>query len=394
MSLQPEQIAWTRNALERLFDLAFLRRHAHDACVAGRFPDGHVLQELLLGVVKQLKPPLNVPAGAPVWRVYNVLNLRYVQGLSQAETAAQLNIGPRQMRREQQRAIQAVADLLFDEIGIDEPINLDADASLGLGASEQAGEFTHLDDLLHSTLGLFESLLEQQGLHVTVATPPSLPAVRANQMVLRQLLVSAVSWLIRDVKDVTVTITAVIERGRIAVSMWKPPPEVGSPRDPAYDALSTAQQLAELLGVEIERLSDAEGARLQFVLPTNEAQCVLMIDDNPHAIQLVQRYLQQSTDFYLIPVSNPREALRQVVAVRPDCILLDVMMPERDGWELLTLFRTHPEVASIPVIVSSVLKEDELARSLGAAAVLIKPYRAEQLLALLRSVIGQSTPVR
>jgi CheY-like chemotaxis protein len=72
--------------------------------------------------------------------------------------------------------------------------------------------------------------------------------------------------------------------------------------------------------------------------------------------------------------------------------VLDLMMPDRDGWELLSLLKTHPETAAIPVVVSSVLRQEELARALGAAAVLTKPFTPAQLLDTLRAAILSGRP--
>ena len=394
-------VTWTHDALDRLFDLAFLRHHAHAACVAGRFTDERDVQGALLQTIRQLKPPLNVPAHSAAWRIYNTLNLRYVQGLSQSEAAAQLNIGSRQMRREQQRAVQAVAVLLFERPAADGQRTGDAEPEFDQAAAGARPEFAHLDDLLRSTLRLFDALLERQRVHLTITAPSSMPAVRANAMVLRQLLVSGFNWLIGGVSDAEVQIEASIEPRQIAIRMAKVSHAASDPdlartpvnqaTDPSADALHTVRQLAGLLRAPVE-LSRAPGwISLTIRVPTDDAQCVLMIDDNPHAIQLVQRYLQQTADFYVLAVTDPSEALRQAVSARPACILLDVMMPERDGWELLTTFRAHPDTAGIPIIVSSVLREGNLAQALGATAMLVKPFTAAQLISLLRSVTAGRT---
>jgi DNA-binding response OmpR family regulator len=56
------------------------------------------------------------------------------------------------------------------------------------------------------------------------------------------------------------------------------------------------------------------------------------------------------------------------------------------------MFKTYPESAAIPVVISSVLKEDDLARALGAADVLPRPFNAAQLVAKLKSVIAAANP--
>ncbi|MGQ9815222.1 MAG: response regulator [Candidatus Roseilinea sp.] len=386
MAVSQEEVIWTRIALERLFDLAFLRRHGNASCVAGRFADERDAQRALLQVIQRLKPPLNVPAHSSTWRIYNTLNLRYVQGLSQAETAAQLNIGSRQMRREQQRAIHAVAVLLFEASPASGQPQAETAQNSPQAESNSRGDFCHLDELLRAVIRLFDHLLERQRVRVEIALPSSLPVVRASSMLVKQLLVSSFNWLIGDVTDGEVRIDVAIKPRQVAVRMMKPDRGESGAAVANDEAIQTMRQLAGLLHAPVDISTESGWLSVKVSLPTDDARCILIIDDNAHAIQLTRRYLQQSSDFYLISVTDPREALRMAISVRPACILLDVMMPERDGWEILTLFRAHPEVANIPIVISSVLREENLARALGATAVLIKPFTATQLIDLLRSV--------
>jgi CheY-like chemotaxis protein len=115
-----------------------------------------------------------------------------------------------------------------------------------------------------------------------------------------------------------------------------------------------------------------------------------MVDDNMDAIRLAQRYLEQSEEFNLVSLSMPGDALQQAKSLRPICVLLDVMMPDHDGWELLTQLKSDPETSSIPVIVTSILTDHGLARALGASSFLPRPFSALQLVAALRSAIALS----
>ena len=76
----------------------------------------------------------------------------------------------------------------------------------------------------------------------------------------------------------------------------------------------------------------------------------------------------------------------------PDAIVLDVMMRDVDGWELLQTLRSRPELAQVPIIVCSVLNEPTLALALGATAYLRKPIAADVLLAALGRALAQSSP--
>ncbi len=102
-ALSPQLVQWTHEALERLFDLAFLDRHARAPCVQGRYANGRAVHEDLQDAIKQLRPPISVPAHSPAWRAYNTLNLRYAQGLSQAEVAAELGLSVRHLKRVQEK---------------------------------------------------------------------------------------------------------------------------------------------------------------------------------------------------------------------------------------------------------------------------------------------------
>ncbi len=71
----------------------------------------------------------------------------------------------------------------------------------------------------------------------------------------------------------------------------------------------------------------------------------------------------------------------------PDLIILDVMMPTMDGWQVLRSLKQNPGTEKIPIIVCSVLKEPELAISLGARAYLKKPVDRLELLATLERIL-------
>src|SRR5579884_246970 len=120
----------------------------------------------------------------------------------------------------------------------------------------------------------------------------------------------------------------------------------------------------------------------QLTLPTAETPVVLVVDDNADVLSLFRRYLGTLYDVH--PATNGEQALRLAGQVHPDVITLDVMMPSQDGWEVLQMLKNDPSTAHIPVVVCSVLRERELALSLGAAEFLAKPVTAEHLRAALQ----------
>jgi CheY-like chemotaxis protein len=383
MPVTPELTAWTHNALEGLYDMAFLERHAREPLVEGRFSSGRVLHESIQQTIKQLRPPLSVPETSPALRIYNVLNLRYVQGLSQAETASELNLSVRHIKREQERAVSAVAALLFEQ-----PPPGDTLARAEAPPPAPNPEFARADELLRLSLNLLEPLLQQQDLHVKVSLPPGLPPARGSRIVARQMLISALSWLVHGVQNCELEIAVTADKGQVILRLHKPLSADGDAIE-APDELATTRSMVAELGAHAALGREHAGRlTLELRLPVSETRCVLMIEDNADAIELVRRYLEQSGEFHLVALSQPEEALRQAASLQPACILLDIMMPERDGWDLLTLLKADPLTAAIPVVISSVVRGYDLAYALGAVEVLPKPFSAAQLIATLRSAVG------
>jgi threonine synthase len=94
---------------------------------------------------------------------------------------------------------------------------------------------------------------------------------------------------------------------------------------------------------------------------------VVVVDDTPEARRLIRRILQSQGDFEISEATNGREALELVAKERPDLVILDLMMPEVDGFAVLDSLRSRPETANIPVIVATAkeLTVDEKSRLQG-----------------------------
>ncbi len=112
---------------------------------------------------------------------------------------------------------------------------------------------------------------------------------------------------------------------------------------------------------------------------------VLVIDDEPEILKLVRKRLE-GNGFDCTVADNPVEGLRQVVKVRPQLILLDLMLPGMSGFGFLRLVKGNPEMASIPVIVLTALGDAEVAREamdLGAVGYLTKSCSPQELVDLV-----------
>jgi CheY-like chemotaxis protein/signal transduction histidine kinase len=114
-----------------------------------------------------------------------------------------------------------------------------------------------------------------------------------------------------------------------------------------------------------------------------EGGVVLVIDDDAEAREMLQRYLDKSG--YQVEIAGGgEEGLRLAKKAQPDLIILDVMMPNMDGWEVLSLLKADPELTSIPVVILSMMEDKSVAYSLGASDYLLKPITREQLTKILQ----------
>ncbi len=113
---------------------------------------------------------------------------------------------------------------------------------------------------------------------------------------------------------------------------------------------------------------------------------ILVIDDEPDIRQAVQLILARA-GFEVIEAANGREGLRRFHAEAPDVVLLDVAMPELDGWQTLDRLR---DMSNVPVLMltARALEADRV-RGLDAGAddYLVKPFGAQELIARVRAVL-------
>jgi PAS domain S-box-containing protein len=111
---------------------------------------------------------------------------------------------------------------------------------------------------------------------------------------------------------------------------------------------------------------------------------VLVVDDEADSRVLLTN-LTEECGFRVITADSGEQALRRAREVRPDLILLDLMMPQMDGWEVLTALKADPQLQSIPVVVTSIVARENRGTLLGAVDVLQKPVVREDLLRVLEA---------
>ena len=108
---------------------------------------------------------------------------------------------------------------------------------------------------------------------------------------------------------------------------------------------------------------------------------------SPAAREIIRLCLMHA-GFDVVEAEDGEQALAAARRLRPQAITLDILMPGREGWQVLAALRENPTTRDIPVIVVSIAEEGVLAENLGAQAYLAKPIDRELLSAIVREVVG------
>jgi CheY-like chemotaxis protein len=108
---------------------------------------------------------------------------------------------------------------------------------------------------------------------------------------------------------------------------------------------------------------------------------ILMVDDDPDSLEIVRTYLE-GRGYNVVTASSGSEALAKLETIHPAVILLDVMMPGMDGWEVARIVKNHPDFGDIRVVMLTALgdfQDKQQGLRAGADDYMVKPIRLEEL---------------
>ncbi|MCU0500363.1 MAG: response regulator [Anaerolineae bacterium] len=390
-----------RDLYSHLYDLVYLRTHPltdellSDASAPSK-EKGWRLHDLLLDAIKELDPGPRAAPYSREWRRYRLMVGRYQNGQDPGAVMQEIAVSKRQFYREQEAALESVADLLWDHYVAQAraaPVTEDRSASdhiellrLEAARSAQAGRYTQPSEVIRGALALLEERLRQRNLTLGAILPDTLPRVRADKAPLRQLLLGVIGYLVERAEHARLHVAAEIEDDALYVGVTIDPPAALRPAAPAEVAerLAAFEEMAGLTGGKLEAILAESGViGFEIGLQMEVQRAVLVVDDNEDVLELCRRYLAPH-GYGVITATTAEEAIGLAAQLQPFAITLDLMLPGQDGWDALQALLNRPDTRRIPVIICSVLKQRELALSLGATAFLEKPVTEQGLLAALR----------
>jgi PAS domain S-box-containing protein len=289
-------------------------------------------------------------------------------------------------------------------------------ARIEAGKMELNFEEVHLADMTTSVMSTAKGLVKEKPIQMIQRIPANMPTVRGDTMRVRQILLNLISNASKFTDTGSITVETLVQKGptgkqEAVINVIDTGPGI-SPDDQkklfqAFSqvdgsatrksggtglGLSICANLVQLHAGRIGVTSEVgQGSTFWFTLPLYHQpedeipegkKVVLAIDDDPQVIGLYERYLTPQ-GYYVLPLTDPSKAKEQVLKVKPFAITLDIMMPNKDGWSVLTELKSDPATRDFPVIICSILEQADKGFSLGAADYLVKPILEEDLVRAL-----------
>ena len=275
-----------------------------------------------------------------------------------------------------------------------------------------------LDDLLAREVARVRSRLVE-GITLEVDVPPSLGQIRADRDKLRDVVAHLFDNAVKFTESGTIRLVVRREGspGYQDISIKISDTGVGIPAD-AIDGLfepfkmvdpSTSRRhggaglglalsriYVRLMGGEISLSSvlgrgvtvsvtlpvTASSAPSKAAVPAQGGDLVLVVDDDPVARNLLERALVRK-GYRVAMAANGIEAIQRARELHPIAVTLDVVMPDMDGWSVLSQMKSAPDLSRIPVILVTMTDDRARGYALGASDVMSKPYDLDRLLDIL-----------
>jgi CheY-like chemotaxis protein len=361
--------------------------------LSARFDASAALQRILMDGIEALRPPPGEQLHSPKRLLFDTLLYRYIQQFKQGEVANHIGMSNRQFRREQDNAIETLAIQLWKSHHLERlkggPAPMQATSEWDW-LSTQVGRASNLPRLIDEILAMMAPIAVQSQVKLTYS-PVELPDLEVHPVALRQIMLNLLQAAIHYSSRGEVELAA---SKRASFVDFQIQARQGS--GPADEALASQDSSLIKIATHLASLSKGRLSITQanclltcsLSLPVAGDIEVLVVDDNIEIIELLTRYAAR-TGYHLVGVQEPEEAVDMAIYTKAQIIVLDVMMPRVDGWELLGALRRHPQTAHVPVIILSILAQEELARSLGARALVLKPVTQEQFLGALDEISAE-----
>ena len=370
----------------KLIDNPVAQRLAADSPGSDR---AQTARQMVLAAIDDMKSETSAQLASRQNRLYNILLLRYVEEQPTNEILGQLALSERQYYREHQRAIQTISRIVWDRHYSDAVPEPEAPPTLiqELDHLQLAARNKAFDpaEVILSAMQAIQVIAEQKGLSLRLEEARDEIALHVALPVFRQFFILILNRLIQSTRG----------GGKIEVALRsrasEPIIEVNSDKlMTSYQAFledlqtdAAFRELKKRLNADLRASGDDKSLAGIILRFDQEIHKILIVDDNPDTISLFKRYLANAP-YQLLSAQDEKDAIAIARQTPLACIILDIMLPEKDGWQILQTCKSHPMTERIPVLICSVLEMKDLAASLGADGYIKKPPSRDEFLAVLR----------
>ena len=281
-----------------------------------------------------------------------------------------------------------------------------------------------LKKIIEEVEATIKPLVEKNGNKLVVEYETDIEKISADLTKMRQILLNLLSNSAKFTKDGTITISVIsskvnehaVDFNISDTGIGMTPDQVDKVFKPFTQAdekttrkfggtglgLTITKMFAEMMGGDINLKSkEGEGTTFTVTIPTkvsdpkkqdivqnteitnvDSGYTVLVIDDDDNAQDMMRKFLEKQ-NVSILQAKSGEDGLKLAAEYMPDAITLDVMMPEMDGWEVLTALQSNEATKNIPVIMLTMADEPDIGFSLGATDYLTKPVNWDQLSGIL-----------
>ena len=348
-------------------------------------------------------------------------------------------IGVTEMLREDAEALKQDVEPLDRVLGAGRHLLALINDILDLSKIEAGRMELHLESFALAPLiadvgKTIEPMAGKNGNRIVIDCPPDLGTIHADQTRLRQALLNLASNANKFTEQGTVTLAAQPQEleGREWITVAVTDTGIGMTEEQMgrlfqefsqADSSTTRKYGGTGLGLAISRhfcrmmggditvaSKPGEGSTFTLRLPrtvqsgetaATEARAeparseamsgkeplILVVDDDATVRELVERHLERA-GFTVVTARGGQEGLRLVRELQPAAVTLDIMMPDLDGWTVLAAIKGDPALASIPVVLMSIVDQKSRGYALGVADYLIKPVDRTKLVETLTGICG------
>ena len=291
-----------------------------------------------------------------------------------------------------------------------------------------------LSEAVDNVLSIVRDMLNRKRLHLQVSVQDNMPYINADQVKFKQIMYNLLSNAVKFTpENGSVTISVSFDKDEFLVSVEDTgigiAPEnhetifdefrqLDSSRSRKYEGtglgLALTRRLVELHGgsIWVESEGLGKGAKFLFTLPVRKSgadlhqeiqailenlpaniqstehsaeKTILVVEDNPQAAQLLCIYLTEA-GYGAIVATDGDEAVKMAREMKPFAITLDIMLPKKDGWQVMQELKGFPDTSNIPIIIISIVDDQSLGFNMGAVGYLVKPINKEQLVYALKKL--------